>query len=111
MLTLVPEPAPSRTNLTASALVLSWVMTRVLLTVFYFLVMTPFGLVMRLLGKRPNLREAATLLITKGRAPAAGGSGAPVHPRRRQAAPGRPVASSIRRVGISREIPPSVHRR
>ncbi len=32
---------------------LSFVMTRVILTVFFFLVLTPFGLVMRLFGKRP----------------------------------------------------------
>jgi len=33
--------------------VLSWVMTRVLLTIFFFLILTPVGLVMRLLGKAP----------------------------------------------------------
>ena len=33
------------------ALGMSWVMTRVILAVFFFLVMTPFGLLMRLLGK------------------------------------------------------------
>lgn len=33
--------------------VLSWVMTRVLLSIFFFLVLTPTGLVMRLFGKRP----------------------------------------------------------
>ena len=33
--------------------VLSWFMTRVLLSVFFFVVLTPFGLVMRLFGKRP----------------------------------------------------------
>lgn len=32
---------------------MSWVMTRLLLGVFFFLVFTPFGLAMRLLGKRP----------------------------------------------------------
>ena len=32
---------------------LSWVMTRVVLSVFYFIVLTPVGLVMRLLGKAP----------------------------------------------------------
>src|SRR5262245_35675187 len=35
------------------ALVLSWVMTRVILSVFFYLVLTPVGLVMRLLGKAP----------------------------------------------------------
>jgi hypothetical protein len=33
---------------------MGWVMTRVLLTLFYFLVLTPFGLVRRLMG-RPTL--------------------------------------------------------
>ena len=33
------------------ALAMGFVMTRVLLTVFYFLLVTPFGLVMRLFGK------------------------------------------------------------
>ena len=33
--------------------VLGWVMTRVLLTVFFYLVLTPIALLMRLLGKRP----------------------------------------------------------
>ena len=32
---------------------LSWVMTRVILSVFFFLVITPIGLFMRLIGKRP----------------------------------------------------------
>jgi hypothetical protein len=32
---------------------LSWVMTRVLLSLFFFLILTPVGLVMRLSGKRP----------------------------------------------------------
>lgn len=32
---------------------LSWVMTRVILSTFFFLMLTPVGLVMRLLGKRP----------------------------------------------------------
>lgn len=32
---------------------MGWVMTRVILSVFYLLVMTPFGVVMRLAGKRP----------------------------------------------------------
>ena len=32
---------------------LSWLMTRVILTVFYFVVLTPIGLLMRVLGKRP----------------------------------------------------------
>jgi hypothetical protein len=32
---------------------LSWVMTRVLLSVFFYLVLTPVGLIMRLLGKAP----------------------------------------------------------
>jgi hypothetical protein len=35
------------------ALVLSWVMTRVILSVFFFVVLTPVGLVMRALGKAP----------------------------------------------------------
>jgi hypothetical protein len=33
--------------------VLSWLMTRVLLSVFFYLVLTPTGLAMRLLGKAP----------------------------------------------------------
>ena len=33
--------------------VLSWVMTRVLLSIFFFLVLTPTGLVMRLFGRAP----------------------------------------------------------
>ena len=37
----------------ALAVVLGFVMTRVILTVVYYLVMTPIGLVMRLLGKDP----------------------------------------------------------
>ena len=32
---------------------ISWVMNRVVLTVFYYLVLTPVGLVMRLVGKAP----------------------------------------------------------
>src|SRR5262249_19679871 len=32
---------------------LSWVMTRVILSIFFFLIMTPIGLLMRLFGKRP----------------------------------------------------------
>jgi len=32
---------------------LSWVMTRVLLSIFFFLILTPVGLVMRLFGKAP----------------------------------------------------------
>jgi hypothetical protein len=32
---------------------LSWVMTRVLLSLFFFLILTPTGLLMRLLGKAP----------------------------------------------------------
>jgi hypothetical protein len=32
---------------------ISWVMTRVILGVFFFLMLTPVGLLMRLLGKRP----------------------------------------------------------
>jgi hypothetical protein len=36
---------------------MGWVMTRVILTVFFFLILTPFGLVMRLLGK-PTLDTA-----------------------------------------------------
>jgi saxitoxin biosynthesis operon SxtJ-like protein len=35
------------------ALVLSWVMTRVILSVFFYLVLAPVGVVMRLLGKAP----------------------------------------------------------
>jgi hypothetical protein len=34
------------------ALALGWVMTRVLLTIVFFLAVTPVGLVQRLLGKR-----------------------------------------------------------
>ncbi len=33
--------------------VLSWVMTRVILSVFFYLVLTPIGLVLRLFEKRP----------------------------------------------------------
>ena len=36
---------------------MGWVMTRVILTLFFFLVLTPFGIVMRLLGK-PTLDTA-----------------------------------------------------
>ena len=36
---------------------MGWVMTRVILGLFYFLVLTPFGIVMRLLGK-PTLDTA-----------------------------------------------------
>ena len=32
---------------------LGWVMTRVILSVFYFTILTPVGLVMRAAGKRP----------------------------------------------------------
>ena len=32
---------------------ISWVLTRVILSLFFFLVLTPFGVVMRLLGKTP----------------------------------------------------------
>ena len=32
---------------------LGWVMTRVILSLFFLLVLTPFGLVMRWIGKRP----------------------------------------------------------
>jgi hypothetical protein len=36
---------------------MGWVMTRVILTLFYFLILTPFGIVMRLLGQ-PTLDTA-----------------------------------------------------
>ncbi len=32
---------------------ISWVMTRVILTTFFFLILSPIGLLMRLFGKRP----------------------------------------------------------
>jgi len=32
---------------------LSWVMTRIILSVFFFLILTPIGLLMRVIGKRP----------------------------------------------------------
>jgi hypothetical protein len=32
---------------------LGWVMTRVILSVFYFLILTPVGVVMRIFGRRP----------------------------------------------------------
>jgi hypothetical protein len=32
---------------------ISWVMTRVILTTFFFLILSPVGLLMRLFGKRP----------------------------------------------------------
>ena len=32
---------------------LSWVMTRVILSVFFYLIITPIGLLLRLFGKRP----------------------------------------------------------
>ena len=35
------------------ALALSWVMTRVILSVFFYTILTPVGLVMKLLGKAP----------------------------------------------------------
>ncbi len=35
------------------ALGLSWVMTRVILTVFFYAILSPFALVMRVFGKRP----------------------------------------------------------
>lgn len=41
----------------ALALVLGYVMTRVLLTLVFFLAVTPIGLVMRLLGKDPMHRR------------------------------------------------------
>ena len=34
--------------------VLSWVSTRVILTIFYFLILTPYAMVMRLAGRRPG---------------------------------------------------------
>lgn len=37
------------------AFAIGWVMSRVLLTVFFFLVLTPVGLIMRLAGKDPLL--------------------------------------------------------
>lgn len=53
----------------ALAVVLGFVMTRVILTVVFFLVMTPIGLVMRLLGKDPLHRrldpDAASYWIEK----------------------------------------------
>jgi len=51
------------------AVVLGFVMTRVLLTVFFFVVLTPFGLVIRLLGRdllhRRLDRQAATYWLDK----------------------------------------------
>ena len=41
----------------ALAVVLGFVMTRVILTVVYYLIMTPIGLIMRLLGKDPLHRR------------------------------------------------------
>ncbi len=41
----------------ALAVVLGFVMTRVILTLVYYLVMTPIGLIMRLLGKDPLHRK------------------------------------------------------
>lgn len=41
--------------------VLGWINSRVLLTLFFFLVLSPVGIVMRLLGRSPlQAREAAT---------------------------------------------------
>ena len=39
------------------ALALGWVMTRVLLTIFFFLVLTPVGLVFRLIGRDALTRK------------------------------------------------------
>ena len=41
----------------ALAVVLGFIMTRVILTVVYYLIMTPIGLIMRLLGKDPLHRR------------------------------------------------------
>jgi hypothetical protein len=35
------------------ALILGWIVTRILLTIVFFLVVTPIGLLQRLCGKRP----------------------------------------------------------
>ncbi len=35
------------------ALGINWVVTRLILGIFFFLILTPFGLAMRLIGKRP----------------------------------------------------------
>ena len=45
---------------TAFAHALGWINTRVLLTLFFFLVLTPVGVVLRLLGRSPLAPERAT---------------------------------------------------
>lgn len=44
----------------AFAVVMGWVMTRVILLMLFFLVVTPIGLIMRILGKRPISLEWRT---------------------------------------------------
>jgi hypothetical protein len=46
------------------ALVLGFVMTRVILSVVFFLVLTPIGLIMHLLGKNPLARRPDAALAT-----------------------------------------------
>lgn len=50
---------PVQTGWMAFAFALGWIMSRVILTVFFFVAVTPVGLLMRLLGKNPlAAREA-----------------------------------------------------
>ena len=48
---------------------ISWVITRLILGLFFFLILTPFGLAMRLIGKRPMKldfrREKQTYWVDK----------------------------------------------
>jgi hypothetical protein len=44
---------PVRKGWMAFAFALGWVMSRVILTVFFFIAVTPVGLIMRLLGRDP----------------------------------------------------------
>jgi hypothetical protein len=56
------------------AFVLGWVNTRVILSVFFYLVITPVGLVMRLFGRDPMNRKfdrsAASYWVRRPEAPA-----------------------------------------
>ena len=57
----------------AFAFALGWVMSRVILTILFFLVITPMGLLMRLFGKDPMNREitsdASTYWIKREKKP------------------------------------------
>ncbi|MFN2508051.1 MAG: SxtJ family membrane protein [Chthoniobacterales bacterium] len=58
LLVLLARIAPAKLRLfhrawMSASLALGWIMTNLILTIIFFLVVTPLGLLQRLLGKRP----------------------------------------------------------